>query len=140
MNPILVRNAYTATTTIGDLLVGHKIFCHTLEDVVRPKTAAKVPCKTAIPSGRYKVELTFSNRFKRIMPLLIDVPGFEGVRIHGGNSSEDTEGCIIVAKNIIDERTVQGTMEREISEMLTYNPGPHFIEIIDTWPYVGLHE
>lgn len=76
---------------------------YSLEDVVRevegqPVSAWKVPGKTAIPSGRYRLAWTMSSRFKREMFLLLDVPGFAGVRIHAGNRSADTEGCILLGK------------------------------------------
>ena len=84
------------TYTIGKLFIDGVYFCDTLEDKVRD---VKIKGITAIPTGKYKVKITMSNRFKKLMPLLIDVPNFEGVRIHSGNTSEDTEGCILVGKN-----------------------------------------
>lgn len=74
---------------------------YSLEDVVRevegqPVEAWKVNGKTAIPSGRYRLSWTMSNRFRRKMLLLEDVPGFAGVRVHGGNRAADTEGCILL--------------------------------------------
>lgn len=63
-----------------------------LEDVVRP---LKIKGETAIPAGRYKIELTYSNRFQRTLPLLLNVENYEGVRIHPGNSASNTEGCLL---------------------------------------------
>jgi len=87
--------------TIGQLFIDGKHECYTVEDTVRevvgtPVASWKIPHVTAIPAGTYGVTITMSNRFKKLMPLLANVPGFEGVRIHTGNTAEDTEGCIIV--------------------------------------------
>lgn len=87
--------------TVGKLSVDGKFVCYTLEDKVReedgvPVEQWKVYAKTAIPKGTYSVSITMSNRFKTRLPLLANVPGFTGVRIHTGNSSKDTEGCILV--------------------------------------------
>lgn len=84
-----------SSATIGELLVNDKHFCDTLEDRVRPE-GEKVYGKTAIPEGTYEVKLTYSPRFKKILPEILNVPNFSGIRIHTGNSSEDTEGCILV--------------------------------------------
>jgi hypothetical protein len=75
------------------LSVNGTVECFTLEDVVRPE---KIAGETAIPAGTYEVEITPSKRFKRDLPLVMNVPGFEGIRIHPGNTAEDTEGCILV--------------------------------------------
>ena len=61
--------------------------------------AKKVFGQTAIPKGRYEVAITFSNKYKRMLPLLMNVPCYEGVRIHSGNRAEDTEGCILVGRD-----------------------------------------
>lgn len=87
--------------TVGEITIDGKKMGFTLEDEVREKEGVpverwKIPGKTAIPAGEYPVQITMSNRFKRPLPLLLDVPGFAGVRIHPGNSSQDTEGCILV--------------------------------------------
>lgn len=84
--------------TIGKLSIDGHYFCDTLEDSVRP-AGVKIPGRTAIPAGKYQIEITESIRFNRLMPIIKDVPGFSGVRIHSGNTAEDTEGCILVGFN-----------------------------------------
>jgi hypothetical protein len=95
---ITVKRLYkTKTSTIGELLIDGVFECFTLEDIERD---VKVKSETAIPKGTYKVIINQSNRFKRLLPLLINVPNFEGVRIHSGNSNHDTEGCILVGQTM----------------------------------------
>lgn len=91
---IEVKRLYkTKLSTIGELSIDGVFECYTLEDVERK---VKIPCETAIPTGTYNVEISMSNRIKKLLPLLKDVPGFTGVRIHSGNTNHDTEGCILV--------------------------------------------
>ena len=81
--------------TFGELAIDGAAVCHTLEDQVRP-AGTKVPNETAIPFGRFKVIIDMSTRFGRLMLHILDVPGFTGVRVHGGNTEADTDGCILV--------------------------------------------
>lgn len=84
--------------TIGELAVDGSIECYTLEDEVREGDIfqVKVQGATAIPAGRYQVIVTRSARFGRDLPLLLNVPNFEGIRIHPGNTAANTEGCLLV--------------------------------------------
>lgn len=93
MKLTLIRDIVTPFRTLGVLSDETGVICYTLEDAVRP---TKIAGKTAIPYGTYKVRVTESPRFGRFLPLLLDVPEFEGVRIHCGNDEDDTEGCILV--------------------------------------------
>lgn len=100
------RDHLQPTYTIGSLYIDHEqgqgweYFCDTLEDVVRDlEHEKKVYGKTSIPYGEYKVIINHSNRFNRDMPLLLDVPQFEGIRIHAGNTDADTDGCILLGYN-----------------------------------------
>jgi hypothetical protein len=99
VNLRLVREPSFAGATLGVLFVDGRFECFVLEDVIRecagPVASWKVPGKTAIPSGRYRVIITQSARFRRRLPLLVGVPGFTGIRIHPGNTIEDTEGCLL---------------------------------------------
>lgn len=95
---ILVKRIFNGSAyTIGKLFIDGKYFCDTLENAERPE---KVYGNTAIPKGTYIVTLNQSPRFKTILPLLLDVPGYSGVRIHAGNTAKDTEGCILVGQNL----------------------------------------
>ena len=104
----LVRIAFKDTYTIGKLYVDGKYFCDVLEDKDRGLDSSmteseilekKVKGQTAIPTGHYVINITYSPKYKRMMPLLLDVKGFSGIRIHSGNTAKDTEGCLIVGKN-----------------------------------------
>lgn len=102
MRLTLDRTEYTEHTTLGDLYVNGTWEAVTLEDRVRPY---KIKHETAIPAGVYDLRINWSPRFKRHLPLLIDVPGYEGIRIHPGNNHKDTSGCILVGENF---KTVSG--------------------------------
>lgn len=100
MELVLLRSFPQEAETIGDLFVDGKWFCHTLEDRVRPTDAPKVYGETAIPYGVYGVVLSWSPRFRMVLPEVLEVPGFAGIRIHPGNTHKDTEGCILVGDGI----------------------------------------
>lgn len=94
----ILRKDFAADFTISDVLVNDKFECYCIEDTVRAPDQPKVPGKTAIPYGTYDLIVNMSNRFKKDLPLLLDVPNFAGIRIHTGNTSVDTEGCLIPGK------------------------------------------
>lgn len=100
----LARQPTWHETTLGVLFVDGARECYSLEDAVRD--GVKIYGETAIPAGRYRIELGWSPAFKRIMPRLQSVPGFEGVLIHWGNSAADTLGCIITGGQVEDAEHV----------------------------------
>ena len=91
----VIRDTFTKTSTIGSLFIDGVFECYTLED---PQRIKKIYGETAIPVGEYEVVLNSSTKYKRIMPQILDVPGFGGIRIHSGNKADDTEGCILVGQ------------------------------------------
>ena len=107
MKLTLKRIALRSTYTIGRLYVDGNYFCDTLEDTVRDLNKngkfdngeKKVYAKTAIPYGTYEIKWTYSPRFKKYTPQLMNVPSFAGIRIHAGNTSADTEGCLLLGEN-----------------------------------------
>lgn len=96
MKITLKRNFKGPDYTIGKLYIDGHYFCDTLEDTVRK---VKIAGKTAIPAGTYKVKKTMSPRFKKILPEILNVPNFTGVRIHAGNTAADTDGCLLLGLN-----------------------------------------
>lgn len=115
MELTLTRNRFTEKSTTGILKIeGGAFECFTLEDVdrgltqntpVHDITQQKTlhPKQVCIPYGRYEIAMTFSNRFQKVMPQILHVPGFDGIRIHQGNKSADTEGCLLVGDSIGDD-------------------------------------
>lgn len=107
MKLTLKRIALRPTYTIGKLYIDDAYFCDTLEDIVRDTNKSgkfdngeqKIKGKTAIPYGTYEIKWTYSPRFKKYTPQLMNVPSFEGIRVHAGNTSADTEGCLILGEN-----------------------------------------
>ena len=107
MKLILKRIALRQTYTIGRLYVDGNYFCDTLEDTVRDLNKdgkfdngeKKVYGKTAIPYGTYEIKWTYSPRFKKYTPQLMNVPSFEGIRIHAGSTPADTAGCLLLGEN-----------------------------------------
>ena len=110
MRLTLVRRWNKKDYCIGDLYINGKWFCNVLEDRDRGLDDSmsedeikqiKIKGETAIPTGIYTVLLTYSPKYKKVMPLINNVKGYSGIRIHSGNSSKDTEGCLLVGKNTV---------------------------------------
>ena len=139
MELILERIAKRKTYTIGRLYIRRQIldeylsgtedqyFCDTLEPTWRDYAngAYKVKGRSAIPEGRYAVVISYSPKFGAWLPILLGGPEFnrkwQGIRIHAGNTSEDTEGCILVGKNrevgkVLDSRIWVHRLKQKIVE------------------------
>ena len=103
MNLTLTRIAKKKTYTIGRLAIDGEYFCDTLEPTWRDYAhgGRKIAGRSAIPEGRYAVVISWSPKFRKWLPILLGVPNFSGIRIHAGNTADDTEGCILVGKNRI---------------------------------------
>lgn len=135
MTLTLRRFYFAEKYTIGRLYTNGKYFCDTLEDTNRDKNKdgdlkdageGKVYGITCIPFGTYDVEVTLSSRFKRMLPLLLNVPEFDGIRIHSGNTAEDTLGCILVGKNT-EKGIVTGSrvLSNELTDLLLTDQKKH---------------
>ena len=120
MELLLQRFYLCEEYTVGRLSVNGVYFCDTLEDRVRDLShEAKIPGRTAIPAGRYEVIVTYSPRFRRKLPRLLDVPGFTGILIHRGNTPDDTSGCILPGENREKGKVVNSTpYEERLTAML----------------------
>lgn len=118
MKILVKRIAKRPTYTIGKMYLDGKYFCDTLEDTDRNISQStpldtikkvKLPNNTAIPTGTYKVIVNVSPKFKRLLPRLLNVPGFDGVLIHRGNTDKDTSGCILIGENKVVGRVINST-------------------------------
>ena len=126
----LKRVFFSDKYTIGKLFINNAYFCDVLEDKDRDlnkdgdlsdEGEQKIFGQTCIPRGKYKVIITESNRFKKRLPLLLNVPGFEGIRIHGGNTADDTHGCLLVGENkekgkVLNSQNTLGALMKILEE------------------------
>jgi hypothetical protein len=129
MNLTLRRKWLSAASTVGELSIDGVFECFVLEDRYRPAPEAKVKGATCIPLGRYEVRITPSPKFKRDLPLLLEVPGFEGVRIHPGNTAADTEGCLLPGRVRHGEAVQESRLAFDALFEKLQRPGPHFINV-----------
>lgn len=128
MRLTLIRIANRPTYCIGKLYVDGEYQCDVIEDTDRGLDDSmdleeikkkKIKGETAIPTGKYMVSITYSPRFKKQMPLIENVKGYSGIRIHTGNTSKNTEGCLIVGKNtkvgmVTDSRNTYNALMKEL--------------------------
>lgn len=140
MELLLSRHTFKPNYTMGKLYLNSKYFCDVIEDTTRDinrdgdlndSGEDKVYGKTAIPYGRYEVQITMSNRFKKVLPILIGVKGFEGIRIHSGNSEEDSLGCLIVGENKAVGKVLNSkiTMDKLMKEFESHKFEKHYITV-----------
>lgn len=130
MRITLVRIANRPTYCIGKLYIDGVYFSDVIEDVDRGLDdrmsleeilARKVKGETAIPTGIYEVTITYSPKYKKLMPLINNVKGYSGIRIHSGNTAKDTEGCLIVGKNtkvgmVTESRVTYNALFKRLSQ------------------------
>ena len=118
MKLLLKRIAFKETYTIGKLSIDGAYFCDTLEDKNRDlnhdgdlndPSEGKVMHETAIPFGTYNVVVNVSPRFGRELPRLENVPHFDGILIHRGNTDADSSGCILVGENKVKGKVINST-------------------------------
>lgn len=132
----LYRTHIDKNATLGRLLdPAGNFLCYTLEDLQRDE---KIQNETAIDAGLYVVEKTYSNRFKRVLPLIYNQPDktiignkkkFSGVRIHNGNYAHETEGCILVGEGLSGPMVTNS--RNALKKLLPLLPDLFYLKIID---------
>ncbi len=123
-DPSPIERGDSKASPMGGGLEGAPLyFCDTLEPTWRDykNGGHKIKGCSAIPEGRYAVVISYSPKFEQWLPILLGVPNFSGIRIHAGNCSEDTEGCILVGKNkivgqLVDSRIWLHRLKKKIVE------------------------
>lgn len=130
MRLTLIRIANKPTYTIGKLYIDGCYYCDVLEDVDRGLDddmkeseilKKKIKGQTAIPTGTYPVKITYSPKYKKLMPLIENVKGYQGIRIHSGNTHKDTSGCLLVGKNkevgkVLESRKTFNTLYKILTD------------------------
>ncbi len=139
MQLTIIRDVFGKEWTQGKLFVNDAFLCYTLEDTDRFLETGSDVCldckkvygKTAIPRGVYKVALSESPKFKKILPILQNVPDFLGVRIHSGNSHLDSEGCILVGMDRLENGTITQSQIAMgyLMKLLTNSGTPTVLEV-----------
>ena len=124
----LIRKYRKTDYTIGILYVNNKYFCEILEDTDRGLKDSmsleeikkiKIKDQTCIPYGKYKVTVTYSPKFKRELPEILGVNSFSGIRMHRGNTTADTLGCILCGEKVVNGYLYNSTpYELELTSML----------------------
>lgn len=137
---LVYRDSFTETSTVARMFVNGDLFGQTLEDVSRGE-GIKLDTKTCIPPGTYLVDVTMSSRFKRLMPIIYNQPnGYEiikdgkswkGCRFHGGNDHTHSAGCPLVAKNRLNPDLIQGSLEKELTELLIKLGSKGFVTFVN---------
>lgn len=130
MRLVVLRTIFTDDVTGGVILADDDFIGYSLEDRTRPPDQ-KIDGRTSIPAGKYTLILSMSKRFGRVMPELLSVPGFVGVRIHGGNSVEDTRGCVLAAAKRNGKEHIYQSIETKITGLIKKDI-ESTIEIINT--------
>lgn len=134
---IIKRTAYRTNYTIGKLYVNGNYVCDTLEDKDRGLDDSlseeyikkiKVFGKTAIPADKYNVSITYSPHFKKNLPLVTNVKGFDGIRIHSGNTDKDTLGCILVGYNNVTGKVINS--KEALAKLMSKLSGKITLEIV----------
>lgn len=136
---MLIRSWRKSDYTIGKLYVNGSFLCCTLEPTDRhlfqgqpleKMLSIKVKGKTAIPTGTYRIRVTESPKFKRELIELVDVPAFNGIRLHRGNTVQDTEGCILPGENSAVGKVTNSTKFEETLTALIKNENEAYITIV----------
>jgi hypothetical protein len=136
----IIRDKFTLSSCTGKMYVDGVYFGETLEDCSRGENV-KIAGETSIPTGIYKMKLSMSARFKRLMPMIYTEPNefelinkgisFKGIRIHGGNRAKDSHGCILIAKNRINDDLIQGSLEAELTALIKEKGGIGLVSIVN---------
>ena len=133
----VIRHVFDYYYTEGYMFVDGQPFGFTLEDKVR-SDGLKIYGQTAIPMGLYKVTLEMSPRFQKKLPKIHDVPGFNGILIHGGNTPADTFGCVLVARKRIGPGHIQDSLSQTLVDLFEKEGNvPSTIEIIEARNHDG---